>query len=1024
MQQSSAITIGLDVGDKHSQVCIIDSSGEAIEEARIPTTVKGIQRYFSIMNPAAITLEVGTHSPWISRTLKEAGHAVIVANARKVRLIYGSTRKNDRLDAEKLARLTRHDVKLLAPIEHRSAQAQAHLACIRSRDALVRTRSSLVVHVRGSVKAFGKRLPSGDTSAFPKRVREHLPPELRPALEPFLETARALAGDTACKRLGIVTRGAWSVLPDDVVDPGATAVWGLANTVAAEVRGVACVRVDLGYDAEPDAIANAVVDAVIGADEDRLALRGNQWRAARLTRVAAPALGQAQRPGADYRLEVRTSGDLSSLALGTHEVTAPDAGQVTIRVQATGLNFRDVLNALNMYPGDAGPLGSECVGVVEAVGADVTSLEAGDVVMSITPRGFCSRVNADAALTVRVPAGMSAGDAATVPIAFLTADWALDELAHMRAGDRVLIHAAAGGVGMAAVQLAHAVGAEVYATAGSTRKRELLRRMGVRHIYDSRSLDFRDSILRDTNGEGVHIVLNSLADDFIPASLDVLRADGRFVEIGKTGVWDAARVATVRPEAEYHVLYLGEACEREPDRVRERFLALVRRFEAQELAPLPVRGFMVDDAGAAFRYMAQARHIGKVVLFDTAVAMDAADDRSATWITGGLGGVGLALARQLVTSGVRRIALTGRSEPGAEAERAVAALRSAGADVVVMRCDVSKRSDVERTRDALLERGWRIDHVLHAAGVVDDALLARQSWDRFDTVLGAKAAGAWNLHAATMHLPVRSFVLFSAGAGLLGSPGQANYAAGNAFLDGLAFFRRSIGLPASSIAWGPWADAGMAARAGLDWSASGLRPIDAEGGAAAMRRIVREEMTGAAVLPIDWSRFPSRGADGVALPFFSLVQTTTTQAVERVETDWRAVLQATPAADRQLCIQSLVADEVVRVLGLDPSRPPAPRLGLTDLGMDSLMAVELSNRVGRAVGEKLPSTFVFEYPTVESMSVHLLGTLGLTVDDVSSDGGIAAVQARPLPVESAEVAAMSDDEASLALLDELEQIGY
>lgn len=192
MQHSSAITIGLDVGDKHSQVCIIDSSGESIEEARIPTTVKGIQQYFSGKSPAAVTLEVGTHSPWISRTLKEAGHEVIVANARKVGLIYGSTRKNDRLDAEKLARLTRYDTKLLAGIEHRSAKAQAHLACVRSRDALVRTRTALVVHVRGSVKAFGARLPASSTSAFPKQARANLPAELRPALEPVLASIEAL----------------------------------------------------------------------------------------------------------------------------------------------------------------------------------------------------------------------------------------------------------------------------------------------------------------------------------------------------------------------------------------------------------------------------------------------------------------------------------------------------------------------------------------------------------------------------------------------------------------------------------------------------------------------------------------------------------------------------------------------------------------------------------------------------------------------------------------------------------------
>lgn len=196
MEQRNATTIGLDVGDKHSQVCILDAiTGEVVEESRIRTTPTAVRTYFASKQPAVITLEVGTHSPWISRELVSEGHEVIVANARKVRLIHGSSRKNDRLDAEKLARLTRVDARLLSPIQHRTAKAQSDLARIRSRDALVSARTALVNHVRGSVKAFGARLPTGSTNAFASRAREHLPAELRPALEPVLTAIEKLTAN-------------------------------------------------------------------------------------------------------------------------------------------------------------------------------------------------------------------------------------------------------------------------------------------------------------------------------------------------------------------------------------------------------------------------------------------------------------------------------------------------------------------------------------------------------------------------------------------------------------------------------------------------------------------------------------------------------------------------------------------------------------------------------------------------------------------------------------------------------------
>ncbi len=830
---------------------------------------------------------------------------------------------------------------------------------------------------------------------------------LRDSLGTFLDIAQRGA---ASGRICVVTRGAWAVTDDESVDPSASAVWGMGHTVAAEIGD--CRRIDLDMGAEPGRVAQAILG---DGNEDRLALRRDQWHAARLVRVPATRdAGVVNRPTPDYALKSTQKGQLDGLELAPDAVGEPAPGKVRVRVEATGLNFRDVLNVLGMYPGDAGPLGSECVGIVEAKGRDVDHVSVGERVMAITPQGFCSRVNVAAPMTISCPASLTTGEAATIPIAFLTADWALGELAHLSKGERVLIHAAAGGVGMAAVQLAHRVGAEVFATAGSERKRDVLRRMGVTRIYDSRSLDFREQILRDTDGEGVHVVLNSLADDFIPASIDVLGAQGRFVEIGKTGVWDESRFRSVRPEADYHVLYLGEACENEPERVHRRLADLVAGFEDGALTPLPHRAFLVDDAISAFRHMAQAKHIGKVVLFDSVESADAPDD-GAVWITGGLGGLGLETARHLVERGWRRIALTSRGEPTRAAEECLQEMRDRGAEVLLVRGDISDLETVLGIRREIEAAGWSVRSVIHAAGVLDDAAIHGQSWARFETVLAPKVAGAWNLHLVTADLPLRSFVLFSAGAGLLGSPGQANYAAANAYLDGLAQLRRKQGRPAVSIAWGPWAEVGMAARAGLDWSSSGLGAIDLEAGTAALRRVVREEITHAAVLPIDWTRFPTRTGEGAVIPFFSQVQVAESTPRQTSDSDWRAILDGTPEAERTTRLEGLLAAEVVQVLGLDASRSPSRRQVLNDLGMDSLMAVELSNRVGRGLDVKLPSTFVFEHSTVEGMASHLLRD--------SQPDAVQSSSAKTEPLPDLDVDGLSEEELSSALLDELDQIG-
>jgi acyl transferase domain-containing protein len=315
-----------------------------------------------------------------------------------------------------------------------------------------------------------------------------------------------------------------------------------------------------------------------------------------------------------FRLEIAERGALENLAFRPLSRTAPGPGQVEIQVAASGLNFRDVLNALGMYPGDAGLLGGECAGTVVAVGAGVQQLQVGDPVIASSSGCFCSHVTTSAMYTVVKPPQLSFEDAAAIPLAFLTAGYSLQQLAGLSKGERVLIHAATGGVGLAAVQWARRAGAEIFATAGSEEKRAFLRGLGIRHVMDSRSLDFAAQIVTDTGGEGVDVVLNSLAGEFIPRSLGLLRTNGRFIEIGKSGILTAEQIAQLPAGIRYTAFDLGELAMTDPAQYHALLLDTVELFAKGELTPLPRKDFATSHAEAAFRFMAQARHLGKIVI--------------------------------------------------------------------------------------------------------------------------------------------------------------------------------------------------------------------------------------------------------------------------------------------------------------------------------------------------------------------------------------------------------------------------
>jgi acyl transferase domain-containing protein/acyl carrier protein/predicted O-methyltransferase YrrM len=812
----------------------------------------------------------------------------------------------------------------------------------------------------------------------------HGEPDRRAAAQcaALLHLAQTLTGvrDVGSPRLWIATRGAQPIGDVTSIDLGAAPLWGFARSLALEHPELQITCVDLEPEGDEREGARLVGEVLGTSDDDQIAFRRNETLIARLQRVSREPAG-ASTDAARVPVELVTSerGILDNMFLQPVARQTPGPGEVEIEVAFTALNFRDVLNAMGMYQGEAGALGAECAGTIAAIGEGVTGLSVGQRVMAMAGGSFRTFAVIRAENVVPVPAGVELADAATVPVAFLTAEYALNRLARMQKGDRVLIHAAAGGVGLAAVQLAMRAGAEVFATVGSPAKRAHLESLGVRHIMNSRSLDFAADVMTKTGGRGVDIVLNSLAGEFIPASLGTLAANGRFVEIGKTDIWDAERVATIRADVRYFPVYLGDV---DPSLIQTMLREIAAAIAAGGLQPLPRHDFALASVVDAFRFMAQARHIGKIVVAHPGAAARSAAPRisadASYLITGGCGSLGLTVARWLVDQGARHLVLAGRRRPTPHALDRIEGLKRAGASVNVVEADVANETEVAALIGTIERSGARLKGVVHAAGVLDDGPIVQQKASRIEAVLAPKAAGAWNLHKQTGAIPLDFMVFFSAAAAVLGAPGQTSYSAANTFLDALAHYRRARGLPAISVNWGPWSGAGMAGtdNRGRDmrWAKGGLGRLAPEQALSALGAALRLGRTQVAVFPMQWDRFFASLA-GATPPFVSRLA-----PVQRVRPSDAAgegnglvdQLRGITTPKRRAAVLAHVREQVVRVLGLDASFRVEPHQGLRDLGMDSLMAVELRNRLQQTLGRKLPATLAFDFPTVETIADYLL----------------------------------------------------
>ena len=797
--------------------------------------------------------------------------------------------------------------------------------------------------------------------------------------------------EAAASRLVILTRHAVSTgVADRAPDLAHAAAWALIHSAQSEHPERIVV-----LDTDDSDATEQVLLATLArwpAGEPQLALRHGSAFLPRLTRARA----LTPPPTACWKLDTTGKGDLANLALlPTDPATELAPGQIRVAIRAAGLNFHDVVVALGAIADDG--LGGEAAGVIIDTAPDVTTFRAGDAVMGLFPHNaFAPTAITDHRLVVAVPPGWSFAQAASVPVAFLTAYITLVDVAGLAEGQRVLVHAGAGGVGQAAIQIAGHLGAEVYATAHPNKQRVLEHRGVPRgRIASSRTLDFVAAFGAASGGPGMDVVLNSLSGQFVDGSLDLLAPGGYFVEIGKTDIRSSGEIAAAHPGITYHPFDLLATA---PEHLHAALTTLAGMFASGALEPLPTTSYGLAHAARAFRDMSQARHTGKIVLQPPAVL----DPDGTVLITGGTGTLGGVFAEHLVTAyGVRHLLLVSRRGPAAPgAAELQERLSRLGAEVTITACDISDADQLGALLQAIPAE-HRLRAVIHATGVLDDVVVTALTGEQLDAVLAAKADAAWHLHHLTRHAELDAFVVFSSAAGVLGPAGQANYAAANAFCDALALHRRGE-QHATSLAWGYWQGTGMTGHLSASEQArltrGGLIPISAEQGLALFDAALLQQQPYLVVSPFNAAALARQARQHTLPAILSGLTRVRPHAATAARPDTLAARLAGQSPEEQLrTLTALVATATAIVLAhpdpatLDTQRP------FKDLGIDSLTALELRNTLTAQTGLMLPVTAIFDYPTPAALAGHLASLLsGAT--SVVANARVAARVDEPVAV--------------------------
>lgn len=789
---------------------------------------------------------------------------------------------------------------------------------------------------------------------------------------PLLEIVRQAQARDMEARLDLVILTSGTFGPDIAAGaherplPGQSLVWGLGPVVCMEHPALRVRLMDLQHPEADDTLFRALA---CEDGEDRQALRDGRRLLPRLERADDGRDDGATVP----RALVMEGPGLDNLRWQPLERRSPEAGEVEVALAASSLNFRDVMMVMGIYPGEETAVGSDGAGIVTAVGDGVSGIQGGDRVAVSAYGCLRTHITLPAAMTCPLPADISFEQAAALPVAYITACYGLEELAGIRAGQTVLIHAASGGVGLAAMAVCRRAGARIFATAGTPAKRELVRSLGAELVMDSRSTGFAQEVLDATGGRGVDIILNSLAGEAQEASFTLVADNGCFVELGKSGLRQAGDYRTERGLMRYRPLDLVELGRDRPDLMAGIFRRAMRGCARGELALLPVTVFAADRHDAAFRHMMQARHTGKIILRWPAAVQTGHPACSGTeLVSGGLGGIALRLCADRVRRGCRHLLLLARRQPAAEEAALLEDLRQQGCTVRLALADVSDSSALRHAVDSALKDMPPLKRIWHLAGTLDDDRLLRLDASRFKRVLAPKAEGAWNLHRLSLDHQLEAFVLFSSTASFLGPMGMGNYAAANAFLDELALYRRHLGLPALSINWGAFRDAGMAVRQAdlRTLSRLGIHTVAPEEGFAVMERLLSRDECRAAVLHMDWPRYAA-GYDSDRLPplLRSLCPATADDSEASVSPEADSA-----GRDSRDAVMRAVRAKVATILRTDAASLSGDA-NLIELGVDSLLALDLFQSLEKQFRIRVDRSLLFKEPTIDALASRIASLL-------------------------------------------------
>lgn len=792
----------------------------------------------------------------------------------------------------------------------------------------------------------------------------------------LVRIAREIAEVAEPPRLYVVTRSAQTVLPGERPNLEQAGLRGLLRVIGAEHPHLRPTQIDVDEQTLGKFVAQQLL---LGSEEDETAFRADEWYTAHLypspLRPEERYTTVVDNAREGMRLEIRTPGDLQTLELTAFERVAPGPDQIEVAVTASSLNFADVLVAMGRYPSFAGTpqLGIDFAGVVTAVGSNVKSHKVGDHVGGMSPNGcWGTFVTVAADVAVTLPTGLRDDQAAAVSTAAATAWYGLQDLARIQAGDKVLIHSATGGVGQAAIAIARMADAEIYATAGTHERRDMLRRMGIAHVYDSRSVDFAEEIRRDTDGYGVDIVLNSLTGAAQRAGVELLAFGGRFVEIGKKDIYGDTRMGLFpfRRNLSFYGVDLALMCSTHPERIRE-MLDTVYRLTAEGYLPQPeTTHYPLADAATAIRVMGAAEHTGKLILSVPRVGHSTVvvppqqaqvfRPDGAYIVTGGLGGLGLFLANKMAEGGAGRIILNSRSAARGQALDTIMRMRALGTEIEVVSGDIAEAATVDRLVAEATASGLPIRGVLHAAAVVEDAILTNISDELVERDWAPKVYGAWHLHRATTTQPLDWFCSFSSAAALLGSPGQGAYAAANSWLDAFTQWRRAQGLPANAVAWAAWDKIG----AGKHLAATDTAMISPEEGARAFEALLRHDRAYSGYAPLVGTPWLTDLA--ARSPFAKAFASSSERLTDT--SSFRAELHSLAREEWPTRVRRLVAEQLSLILrrSVDPDRP------ISEYGLDSLGNLELRTRIETETGIRVRS---MDITTVRALADSLCETL-------------------------------------------------